>query len=52
MVCLHKLTCFIKTSGGACTQDPLYPEGHRKRMEQDSQLDENNIASSPKKEKK
>ena len=30
----------------------LYPEGHPKRIEQESQLAENNIASSPKRKKK
>ena len=38
----------IATRGGASTQDPLYPEGHPKRIEQESQLTENNIASPPK----
>ncbi|KAI5015687.1 hypothetical protein ZWY2020_057077 [Hordeum vulgare] len=33
-------------------QDPLYPEGHPKRIEQDSQLQEEDIVSSPKKKKK
>ena len=42
----------IATKGGASTQDPLYPEGHPKRIEQESQLAENNIASPPKKKKK
>ena len=30
----------IKTRGGTHTQDPLYPEGHPKRIEQDSQVQE------------
>src|SRR3954463_11866658 len=42
----------IKTWGGTHTQDPLYPEGHPKRIEQDSQLQEEEIVSSPKKKKK
>src|ERR1041385_2671959 len=43
----------IKTRGGTHTQDPLYPEGHPKRMEQDSQVQvEDEIVSSPKKKKK
>ena len=42
----------IKTRGGTHTQDPLYPEGHPKRIEQDSQLQEEDIVSSPKKKKK
>src|ERR1043165_1897848 len=41
----------IKTRGGTHTQDPLYPEGHPKRIEQDSQLQEEEIVSSPKKKK-
>ena len=28
----------LATRSGALTQDPLYPEGHPKRIEQDSQL--------------
>ena len=27
----------VTTRGGVSTQDPLYPEGHPKRVEQDSQ---------------
>src|SRR4051812_814583 len=43
----------IKTRGGTHTQDPLYPEGHTKRIEQDSQMqEEEEIVSSPKKKKK
>jgi hypothetical protein len=33
----EKQACEICTRGGATTQDPLYPEGHPKRIEQDSQ---------------
>jgi hypothetical protein len=33
----EKQACEIRTRGGATTQDPLYPEGHPKRIEQDSQ---------------
>jgi hypothetical protein len=33
----EKQACEIRTRGGASTQDPLYPEGHPKRIEQDSQ---------------
>ena len=43
----------VMTRGGKMTQEPLYPEGHPKRIEQDSQR--NNIdapSSSKKKEKK
>src|SRR3954471_10406927 len=42
----------IRTRGGTHTQDPLYPEGHPKRIEQDSQVQEEEIVSSPKKKKK
>ena len=42
----------IRTRGGTHTQDPLYPEGHPKRIEQDSQMQEEEIVSSPKKKKK
>ena len=43
----------IKTRGGTHTQDPLYPEGHPKRIEQDSQVQvEDEIVSSPKKKNK
>ena len=31
------------------TQDPLYPEGHPKRIEKDSQIQEEDVDSSPKK---
>src|SRR3954464_8636963 len=39
----------IKTWGGTHTQDPLYPEGHPKRIEQDSQVQEEEIVISKKK---
>ena len=42
----------IKTRGGTHTQDPLYPEGHSKRIKLDSQVQEEEIVSSPKKKKK
>src|SRR3954467_15159768 len=43
----------IKTRGGTHTHDPLYPEVHPKRIEQDSQVQvEDEIVSSPKKKKK
>ena len=41
----------IRTRSGTATQDPLYPEGHPKRIEQDSQPAENN-GTTPKKRKK
>src|ERR1041385_7190127 len=38
----------IKTRGGSHTQDPLYPKGHPKRIEQDYQVQvEDEIVSSP-----
>ena len=46
-----KQACSVKTRGGAFTQDPLYPEGHPKRLEQDSQMLDENVVSSPKKKK-
>src|SRR4051812_44644733 len=42
----------IKTRGGTLTQDPLYPEGHPKRVEKDSQMQEQDVDNSPKKKKK
>ena len=33
----EKLVCEVITRGGKSTQDLLYPEGHYKRIEQDSQ---------------
>ena len=33
----EKHACEMKTRSGVCTQDPLYPKGHPKRIEQDSQ---------------
>ena len=53
--CLAKLknkACSVKTRGGAFTQDPLYPEGHPKRLEKDSQNLDENVVSSPKKKRK
>ena len=43
---------FDTYQGGTATQDPLYLEGHPKRIEQESQLAENNIACPPKKRKR
>src|SRR4051795_356223 len=40
----------IRTRSGIATQDPLYPEGHPKRIEQDSQQGED--SGSPRKRKK
>ncbi|KAK1696346.1 hypothetical protein QYE76_013043 [Lolium multiflorum] len=42
----------VTTRGGVSTQDPLYPEGHPKRIEQDSQHIEPSAHSKKKKKKK
>jgi hypothetical protein len=42
----------VVTRGGTMTQDPLYPEGHPKRIEQDSQRTSNDVPSSPRNKKK
>ena len=42
----------IITRSGASTQDPLYPEGHPKRIEQDSQRAQDNSTHSKKNKKK
>jgi hypothetical protein len=47
-----KQACEIRTRGGATTQDPLYPEGHPKRIEQDSQRATSDGNPSKKKKKK
>jgi len=41
----------VTTRGGVSTQDPLYPEGHPKRIEQDSQRIEPSAPSKKKKKK-
>ncbi|KAK1628519.1 hypothetical protein QYE76_002834 [Lolium multiflorum] len=41
----------VTTRGGVSTQDPLYPEGHPKRVEQDSQLIKTSAPSKKKKKK-
>ena len=47
----EKQACEIRTRSGAATQDPLYPEGHPKRVEQDSQRTSSDDIP-PKKKKK
>jgi hypothetical protein len=47
----EKQACEIRTRGGATTQDPLYPEGHPKRIEQDSQCTSRDDIPSKKKKK-
>ena len=34
---MHDFAVRVATRGGKMTQEPLYPEGHPKRIEQDSQ---------------
>ncbi|KAK1660336.1 hypothetical protein QYE76_048495 [Lolium multiflorum] len=41
----------VTTRGGVSTQDPLYPEGHPKRIEQDSQRTKTSAPSKKKKKK-
>jgi hypothetical protein len=48
----EKQACEICTRGGTSTQDPLYPEGHPKRIEQDSQRATSDGTPSKKKKKK
>jgi hypothetical protein len=48
----EKQVCEIRTRGGATTQDPLYPEGHPKRIEQDSQCTVGDDIPSKKKKRK
>jgi hypothetical protein len=48
----EKHACEISTRSGASTQDPLYPEGHTKRIEKDSQRTAGNGTLSRKKKKK
>jgi hypothetical protein len=48
----EKHACEISTRSGASTQDPLYPEGDPKRIEQDSQCAVGNGILSKKKKKK
>jgi hypothetical protein len=48
----EKHACEISTRSSASTQDPLYPEGHPKRIEQDSQRVAGNGTLSGKNKKK
>jgi hypothetical protein len=48
----EKHACEISTRSGASTHDPLYPEGHPKRIEHDSQCATGNGTLSKKKKKK
>ena len=42
----------VATRTGRMTQEPLYPEGHHKRIEQDSQRNDIDVPSSSKRKKK
>src|SRR3954466_3124833 len=48
----EKQACEITTRRGTSTQDPLYPEGHSKRIEQDSQRAQKDSTPSKKKKHK
>ena len=48
---IHDFAVRVATRGGKMTLEPLYPEGHPKRIEHDSQRD-NIDAPSPSKKKK
>ena len=48
----EKHVCEVTTRGGVSNQDPLYPEGHPKRIKQDSQRVKETSTSSEKKKKK
>ena len=48
----EKQACEIRMRSGATTQDPLYPEGYPKRVEQDSQRTSSDDIPSKKKKKK
>ena len=47
----HDFAVRVATRGGKMTQEPLYPDGHPKRIEQDSQR-ANTTGPSPSKKKK
>ena len=49
---MHDFAVRVATRGGKMTQEPLYPEGHPKRIEQDSQRANTSAPSSSKKKKK
>ena len=48
----HDFAVRVATTTGRMTQEPLYPEGHPKRIEQDSQRNNIDIPSSSKRKKK
>ena len=47
----HDFAIRVATRGGKMTQEPLYPEGHPKRIEQDSQRNNTTTPSLSKKKK-
>ena len=47
----HDFAIRVATRGGKMTQEPLYPEGHPKRIEQNSQRTNTSATSSSKKKK-
>ena len=49
---IHDFAVRVTTRGGKMTQEPLYPEGHTKRIEQDSQRNKIDAPSPSKKKKK
>ena len=49
---IHDFAVRVATRGGKMTQEPLYPEGHPKRIEHDSQRNNTTAPSSSKKKKK
>ena len=49
---IHDFDVSVATRGGKMTQEPLYPEGHPKRTEQDSQRANTSAPSSSRKKKK
>ena len=48
----HDFAVRVATRTGRMTQEPLYPEGHPKRIEQDSQRNNIDVPSSSKRKKK
>ena len=49
---IHDFVVRVATRGGKMTREPLYPEGHPKRIEHDSQRNNTTAPSSSKKKKK
>ena len=49
---IHDFVVIVPTRGGKMTQEPLYPEGHPKRIEHDSQRNNTTTPSPSEKKKK